>query len=77
MAKPYVMHGAQALDRFARFEAFVRDDTKRQAETAAKAYADRLDEIRKVIPAPLQLARQLRYIRDTLRDNVTVSRPTP
>jgi energy-coupling factor transporter ATP-binding protein EcfA2 len=57
-----------AIDRFARFEAFVRDDTRQQADRAEKAYVDRLEEIRKVMPEPQQLARQLRYIRDTLRD---------
>jgi energy-coupling factor transporter ATP-binding protein EcfA2 len=61
----------EAVDRFRRFEAFVRDDTRQQAELADKAYADRLEEIRKVVPEPMRLARQLRYIRDHLRDDAT------
>lgn len=64
---------SEAVDRFARFEAFVRDDTKQQAERAEQAYARRVDDIRGVLPDPQHLARQLRYVRDNLRDAAAYS----
>lgn len=59
----------EALDRFSLFEAFVRDDTKRQADAAAKTYSDRLEAARTAMPAMSTMHRQNSYLRDTLRDD--------
>jgi energy-coupling factor transporter ATP-binding protein EcfA2 len=58
----------EALDRFARFEAFVRDDTKRRADNAEQAYANKLTLLRKGQVPASQLGRSLRYIHDNLDD---------
>jgi energy-coupling factor transporter ATP-binding protein EcfA2 len=62
---------AEAADRFARFEAFVRDDTKQQADLAARELREALDRVRAVALPISQLTRQLRYLRDNLGDQVT------
>ncbi len=59
---------ADAIDRFARFEAFIRDDTKRRADNAEKAYGDRLNALKAAMPSMSELGRQVRYLRDTLSD---------
>ncbi len=57
-----------AVDRFSRFEAFVRDDTKQQADTAEIAYGDRLTAMNTTLMPLSQLMERLRYISDTLGD---------
>ena len=61
--------GAEAADRLSRFEAFVKDDTKRQEELAAAAYSAALDALNAAdIPAadiPVTVA----LIRDELSDD--------
>jgi len=56
----------EAIDRFARFEAFIRDDTKRKADEAENAYRARLKELNSFLPKMHELLMQLRYLRDTL-----------
>lgn len=51
-----------ALDRFARFEAFIRDDTKQQADAAAKAYAEHLENLDDAWPSMAKLFKQLQFI---------------
>lgn len=57
-----------AVDRLARFEAFVKDDTKQQADRAEKAYDENLAERATGLMPVSQLAMQLHYIADTLGD---------
>lgn len=59
---------AVAVDRLARFEAFVRDDTKQQADRATKAFEDYEGELGKATPTMAQTAKRLRYLSDTLSD---------
>lgn len=62
---------AEAADRFSRFEAFVRDDTKQQADAAARDLDEALGRARTVALPVSQLTTQLRYLRDNLGDDAT------
>lgn len=58
----------QAKDRFQRFEAFVKDDTKQRADVAEKAFSEAISAMAKARPSIAKLNQQLNYIRVELSD---------
>ena len=60
--------GAEAADRFARFEAFVKDETKRKEELAASAYRAALDVMNGADIPTTEIPVTVAMIRDELND---------
>lgn len=59
---------AEAADRMARFEKFVKDETKRKEELARDAYREAVDDIAAAdIPVP-EVAAVVAFVRDELND---------
>ena len=59
---------AEAADRLARFEGFVKDETKRQEEQAAAAYQAALDEMFHAEIYTIDLSAAVALVRDELSD---------
>lgn len=59
----------ESLDRLARFDAFVKDDTKTRADAAEKAYGAQLELLRKEVMPASQIATRLRFVAINLADD--------